>query len=51
MPGAPRSGTSRESQAMFRDAKNSIHALSYFQDGGMKHDQELYAKVSYIPSA
>ena len=25
--------------------------LSYFQVGGMKHDQELYAKVSYIPSA
>ena len=29
----------------------SIPALSYFQVGGMKHDQELYAKVSYIPSA
>ena len=24
---------------------------SYFQVGGMKHDQELYAKVSHIPSA
>ena len=23
---------------------------SYFQVGGIKHDQELYAKVSYIPS-
>ena len=32
-------------------AKSSIPALSYFQDGGMKHNQELYAKVSYIPSA
>ena len=32
-------------------ANNSIPALSYFQVGGMKHDQELYAKVSYIPSA
>ena len=32
-------------------AKSSIPALSYFQVGGMKHDQELYAKVSYIPSA
>ena len=32
-------------------AKSSIPALSYFQAGGMKHDQELYAKVSYIPSA
>ena len=31
-------------------AKSSIPALSYFQVGGMKHDQELYAKVSYIPS-
>ena len=25
-------------------AKSSIPALSYFQVGGMKHDQELYAK-------
>ena len=32
-------------------AKSSIPALSYFQVGGMKHDQELYAKVSYIASA
>ena len=32
-------------------AKSSIPALSYFQVGGMKHDQELYAKVSYIPFA
>ena len=32
-------------------AKSSIPALSYFQVGGMKHDKELYAKVSYIPSA
>ena len=32
-------------------AKSSIPALSYFQVGGMKHYQELYAKVSYIPSA
>ena len=32
-------------------AKSSIPALSYFQVGGMKHDQELYAKVSYIHSA
>ena len=30
-------------------AKSSIH--SYFHVGGMKHDQELCAKVSYIPSA
>ena len=30
--------------------KSSIPALSYFQVGGMKHDQELCAKVSYIPS-
>ena len=28
----------------------AVYALLYFQDGGMKHDQELYAKVSYIPS-
>ena len=33
------------------EAKSSIPALLYFQAGGMKHDQELYAKVSYIPSA
>ena len=32
-------------------AKSSIPARSYFQVGGMKHDQELCAKVSYIPSA
>ena len=32
-------------------AKSSIPFLSYFQVGGMKHDQELYAKVSYIPFA
>ena len=32
-------------------AKSSIPALSYFQVGGMNHDQELYAKVSYISSA
>ena len=32
-------------------AKSSIPTLSYFQVGGMKHDQELYAKVSYMPSA
>ena len=32
-------------------AKSSIPTLSYFKVGGMKHDQELYAKVSYIPSA
>ena len=32
-------------------AKSSIPALSYLQVGGMKHDQEVYAKVSYIPSA
>ena len=32
-------------------AKSSLPALSYFHVGGMKHDQELYAKVSYIPSA
>ena len=31
-------------------AKSSIPALSYFQVGCMKHYQELYAKVSYIPS-
>ena len=30
-------------------AKSSMPALSYFQVGGMKND-ELYAKVSYIPS-
>ena len=35
----------------FVQAKSSIPALSYFQVGGMKHDQELYANVSYIPSA
>ena len=35
----------------FRLAKSSILALSYFHVGGMKHDHELYAKVSYIPSA
>ena len=33
------------------EAKSNIPVLSYFQAGGMKHDQELYAKVSYIPSA
>ena len=32
-------------------AKSSIPALSYFQVGGMEHDQALYAKVSYLPSA
>ena len=32
-------------------AKSSIPTLSYFQVGGMKHDQKLYVKVSYIPSA
>ena len=32
-------------------AKSNIPALSYFQVGGMKHEQEVYAKVSYIPSA
>ena len=32
-------------------AKSSIPALSYFQVVGMKHDQEPYAKVSYISSA
>ena len=32
-------------------AKSSISALSSFQVGGMKHDQGLHAKVSYIPSA
>ena len=32
-------------------AKSGIPALSYFQVGGMKHDQELYVNVSYIPSA
>ena len=32
-------------------AKSSIPALSYFQVGGMKHYQKLYAKISYIPSA
>ena len=32
-------------------AKSRIPFLSYFQVGGMKHDQELYAKVSYIPFA
>ena len=32
-------------------AKSSIPALSYCQVGGMKHDQELYAKVSYKPTA
>ena len=47
VPGAPSSGTSRESQAMFRDAKSSIPALSYFQIG-MKHEQELCANVSYM---
>ena len=31
--------------------KSNIPALSSFQVGGMKHNQELYAKVSYIPSA
>ena len=31
-------------------AKSSIPALSYFQVGGMKHDQELHATVSYIRS-
>ena len=30
-------------------AKSSIPALSYFQAGGMKHDQELCARVSYPP--
>ena len=34
-----------------KQAKSRIPALSYFQLGGMKHDRELYAKVSYIPSA
>ena len=29
---------------MFMVAKSSIPTLSYFQVGGMKHDQELYAK-------
>ena len=32
-------------------ARSTIPALSYFQVGGMKHDLELYATVSYIPSA
>ena len=32
-------------------AKSSLPALSYFQVRGIKHDQELYAKVSYILSA
>ena len=32
-------------------AKSSIPPLSYFEVGGMKHDQELSAKVSYISSA
>ena len=31
--------------------QNEKYALSYFQAEGMKHDQELYAKVSNIPSA
>ena len=31
-------------------AKSSIPALSNFQVGGMKHDRELYAKLSYILS-
>ena len=33
-----------------RKAKSSIPALSYFQDGGIKHEQDFYAKVSFIPS-
>ena len=32
-------------------AKSSLPTLWYFQVRGIKHDQELYAKVSYILSA
>ena len=54
---AKRSSDLREVNVQLRDlvrgkfvlsigqAKSSIPALSYFQVGGMKHDQELYAKV------
>ena len=51
-PFAPR-GVSIRVKFVFSigQAKSSIPALSYFQAGGMKHDQELYAKVSYISSA
>ena len=40
----------RSNAHMIGQAKSSIPALSYFQVGGMKHDQGLYAKVSYISS-
>ena len=51
-PFAPRGFSIREKFVLsIGQAKSSIPALSYFQVGGMKHDQELNAKVSYIPSA
>ena len=51
-PFAPRGFSIRRKFVLsIGQVKSSIPALSYFQVGGMKHDQELYAKVSYIPSA
>ena len=41
----------RSNAHVIGQAKSSIPALSYFQVGGMQHDQALYVKVSYIPSA
>ena len=41
----------RSNAHTIEQAKSSIPALSYFKVGGMKHDQEFYAKVSCIPSA
>ena len=51
-PFAPRGfGIRRKFVLSIGQAKSSIPALSYFQVGGMKHGQKLYAKVSYMPSA
>ena len=51
-PFAPRGfSIRRKFVLLIGQAKSSIPALSYFQVGDMKHDQELYAKGSYIPSA
>ena len=50
-PFAPRGFSIRRKFVLsIGQAKSSIPALSYFQVGGMKPDQELYAKVSYITS-
>ena len=44
LPLAPRGFSIRRKLVLsIRQAKSSIPALSYFQVGGMKHDQELYA--------